>query len=128
MPRKLSVEAQAVRRESGKEIPPLWSELRSRVIKTSPLEFVISGLQLGKRFDTFPDTSLKRILQRDTDAGNADDGTARLQGVGKARIEFGSEANQTGRVGRGQLEYAHKPRRRFEQGRPGVRLRTGFGP
>ena len=63
VPGKLSIGAQAVRRESGNEFAAFRTEPGSRPPRTSRLELVISGLQLGEIFDAFPDTPLKRFLQ-----------------------------------------------------------------
>ena len=98
----------------------------SRITGIREFQHVISGLQLGEILDTFPDTSLKCLLQRQTYTGNADDRTACLQWIGKGGIEFGPEANQTGSVGCCEFENARKPGRRLEQIGTVAPLRTRF--
>jgi hypothetical protein len=53
--------------------------------------------------------SPESFLQRKAYAGNADHGMPCMEGISKARIEFGPEANQTGCIGCNQLENTLKP-------------------
>ena len=126
VPRKFSVGAQAVRRESGKEVSPLRTERRSPVANKSPLKDVIPGLQLGEILDPFADTSLKCFLRRKTDPGNPDPGTTRMHRIGQRGIKLGPEAHQAWRVGCGELEDTGKPRRRFEQANAVERVGGAF--
>ena len=126
VPRKFSGRVEAVRREGGKKISRLRTELRSSVARTRPLEHVIAGLQLGEILDTFADTSLKCFLQRKADPGNPDHGTTRMHRIGQRGIKLGPKAHQAWRVGCGEFENARKPGRRSEQANAVVGLGGGI--
>src|SRR5665213_147650 len=116
---------QTVSCERGNERSRLWTERGIRINRRM-LQRIVRGLQLGKIFDTLADTALKGILQRNADAGNTDQGVARVKRIGEGGIEFGAKADQTRSIGRGELEDAGKPGCRLQQTGPMSRLRIGF--
>jgi len=118
---------QPVRRERREEFARLWTELGGGIALVK-FQRVIGGLQLGEIFDALADATLKGVLQRKADAGNADKRMPGMEGVSETGIEFGAEAEQTGSFGCGQFENTPKPGRRFEQASPVKGLGAGFAP
>jgi hypothetical protein len=96
---KIQHPVQAARGERGEEVASLRTKPGSRIAGTGRQQDAAPGLHLGKIFDTLTDASLKCFLQRKSGAGNADQGTARVQRVRNRWMEFGPKRDQAGASG-----------------------------